>query len=85
MSKKQDDRKIRLEYHYDRLATRKMAHAYQVLVPIAIPLPTSEFKTSDGNDNDKATSIEKGGDLNEDNGDLCTGFLQQAKRRKNDR
>ncbi|MCP4488488.1 MAG: hypothetical protein GY820_14385 [Gammaproteobacteria bacterium] len=78
MSKKQDDKKIRLEYHYDRLATRKMAQAYQVLVPIDIPLPASEFKTSDGNNTDKV-SIKKG-DLNEDNGDLCTGFLQQAKR-----
>lgn len=33
MSKKQNGKKVRLEYHYDRLSNRKMAQVYQVLFP----------------------------------------------------
>jgi hypothetical protein len=65
MSKKQNGKKIRLEYHYDRLSNRKIAQVYKILVP---------------NDN-----TEKGGNLNEDNGHLCTGIVKQTKRGKNHR
>ncbi len=33
MSKKQNGKKIRLEYHYDRLSNRKIAQVYKILVP----------------------------------------------------
>jgi hypothetical protein len=83
MSKKKNGRNIRLEYHYDRLSNRKMAQVYQMLVPF--PSPILEAKTciskDNCNDND---SMEKGGQLNEANGDLCSGFIEQTKGGKND-
>ena len=42
MSKKQNGRKIRLEYHYDRLSNRKIAQVYKILVPNANPEKEAE-------------------------------------------
>jgi hypothetical protein len=79
MSKKRNGRKIHLEYHYDRLSNRKMAQVYQALVPIEIfSLPPVEAGKDKAND-----TIEKGGNLNEDNGHLCTGFVEQTEDGKN--
>jgi hypothetical protein len=96
MSKKQNGRKIRIEYHYDRLSNRKIAQIYKLLVPNVpnapkvpepisiLSLPSTSTGIESGNGNDK---IEKGGNLNEneDNGDLCPGFVKQTKRGKNHR
>jgi hypothetical protein len=101
MSKKQNGRRIQLEYHYDRLSNRKMAQVYQVLVPVPnkhikisslqLPAIAIEIKAGKGKgkgkgkDNANANdNSERGGDLIEDNGHLCTGFVEQTKRGKDD-
>jgi hypothetical protein len=96
MSKEQNGRRIQLEYHYDRLSNRKMAQVYQLLVPNEFPLkifslhlPTNKASKENINSNananaDNNDNIEKGGNLSEDNSHLCTGFVAQTKRGKND-
>ncbi len=75
MAKRHCERQIHLEYSYDRLGDYKISEVYRLLAPEMI----RAWGRGDPNTRDT------GDRESEDNSDLCTSIIRQAKRRTNHR
>jgi len=68
-SHQRKDRKVRLDYAFDRLLATKLQQAYEILVPDQVRVVRDSGLNGDGD---------------EERGDLRKGILGQTERRKHD-